>query len=90
MIYHEASIQGLFRVILIIVLIYYVFKLLGRYVFPYLLKNYINKQQQKYGQYQQQDEPQHKEGEVYIKKNPNKGKQKDIDDGEYVDYEEVE
>ena len=89
MIYHEASIQGVFRVILIIVLIYYVFKLLGRYVFPYLLRNYINKQQQKYNQYQQQNEPQRKEGEVYIKKKP-KSDSKDLDDGEYVDYEEVE
>ena len=54
----------------------------------------MNKQAQKFGGFQQQQrqEPQHKEGEVFIKKNKSNtnSPSQNLDEGEYVDYEEVD
>lgn len=97
----EASLVGVLRFLLIFVLIYYGFKLLARFVFPLLIKKYVEKKQEKFHeQYKQQhgfDEGQHgEEGEVRIKYKPenkkkkSKSKEDPHDDGEYVDYEEIE
>lgn len=87
----------LLRTIAIIVLIYYGFKMLTRYVFPFLLKRWVNK---KMGQFQQQggaqfnDESQAKdfakkhEGEVKIESAPHKTETEGF--GEEVDFEEME
>ncbi len=92
----------LLRTIAIILLIYYGFKLLSRYVFPFLLKRWLNK---KIGQFQNQagqqfnDAEQAKqfakehEGEVKVKtanRNSKTKKSSGIDDGDYVDFEEVD
>lgn len=81
------NISSLFRTILIILVIYYGIKFLVRYVFPMLLKNYmenkmkeLKKQQGIFEQEAEQIKKQ--EGKVTISQNPSK-------DGEYVDYEEV-
>lgn len=79
-------------------LVYYGFKLLARYVFPFLLTRWVNK---KMGQFQNQSQQQFRdaeqakqfvkehEGEVKIK--VKKGtKPSSTDDGEFVDYEEVD
>ncbi len=92
----------LLRTILIILIVYYGFKLLARYVFPFLLTRWVNK---KMGQFQQQNQQQFRdaeqakrfakehEGEVKIKsttKSNSKPSSSSTDDGEYVDFEEVE
>lgn len=88
----QASITGLFRVILIILLIYYGLKILSRIFAPFLLKYLAKKANEKFGgQFQQpaQQQPPKKEGEVTIDKVPNsKTSNKNV--GEYVDYEEID
>lgn len=88
----------LLRTIAIIVIVYYGFKLLARYVFPFLLTRWVNK---KMGQFQNQSQQQFRdaeqakqfakehEGEVKIKTNK-KTNSSTINDGEFVDYEEID
>ena len=91
----------LFRTILIILIIYYGFKLLSRYVFPLLFKRWVEK---KMGQFQQfggqqfqnsQDAKnfaKQKEGEVKIKSTPKSDSSNSSvtdSEGEYVDFEEI-
>jgi len=89
----------LLRTIAIIFIIIYGFRLLSRYVFPWLLKRWINK---KMGQFQNQTNAQFREqqkaqqfakeheGEVKIKTRGTKTKPDTDDIGDFVDYEEVE
>lgn len=89
----EASVTGLFRVLLILFIVYYVFKLLVRFVFPYIVKNYLNKAQQRFYEANPHLDPEPKktgkEGEVKVKTKPsNQQDSKPKDFGEYVDYEE--
>ena len=87
----EASLQGVLKVILIILLVYYGLKVLTRLFGPLLLK-YVTKKagekfQQQFNQYQQSHE--YTDEEVTIKK---KAKQKPSNNnvGEYIDYEEID
>ncbi len=86
-----ASLQGVLKVILIILLIYYGLKVLTRLFGPLLLK-YVTKKagqkfQQQFNQYQQTKQPE--EGEVTIEKKP-KQNSSNKDAGEYIDYEEID
>ncbi|WP_147676247.1 DUF4834 family protein [Algibacter pacificus] len=84
--------MGLLRTIFIIVLVYYLFKVLSRIFAPFLMKFAAKKAEERFGgqfQRQQPQEPIKKEGEVTIDKIPNtKTSNKDV--GDYVDYEEVD
>jgi bacteriorhodopsin len=91
--------SGLFRTIAIIVLFYYGFKLLAKYVFPFFLKRWVNKkmgqfQNQANSQFQDQQKAQEfvkeHEGEVKIKSRGNHTKPETGDMGDFVDYEEVD
>ena len=82
---------GLFRFFFWFFLISYILRILGRYIFPILLKRYINKKQSQFNQqFNQQDSPVEEEGEVSIKTKPKKSKTDTDDMGEYVDFEEVD
>ncbi len=80
----EASVVGVFRTILIILLVYYVLKWLGRLFFPLLIKKYFGVQNA------QQEARTKKEGDVTIVKRGKKPTGKDDSLGDYVDFEEVE
>lgn len=84
--------MGLLRTIFIIVLVYYIFKVLSRIFAPFLMKYAAKKAEERFGgQFQKQtkQEPLKKEGEISIDKMPNtKTSNKDV--GDYVDYEEIE
>jgi hypothetical protein len=80
----EASMIGVFRTILIILLIYYIIKWLGRLFFPLLVKKYFGKQMNRQ---QSQDK---REGDVTIVKRGKKPTGKDDRIGDYVDFEEVD
>lgn len=89
--------MGLLRTILILALVYYGFRFLARYVFPFFLKRYVNKKTQEFqNQFDRQNRKDKKyvkehEGEVKIKSSKKNKSQKESDDiGDYVDYEEVE
>ena len=82
---------GLFRFFFWFFLISYILRILGRYIFPILLKRYINKKQSQFNQqFNQQDSNLEKEGKVSIKTKPKKSKNDTNDMGEYVDFEEVD
>jgi len=91
-----AGLPGLFRFLLILIVIYYVFKLLVRYVFPFFVKRYLNKVQEHF--YNQNphldpEEQKKKEGEVKVESKPENKENKDNnapeDFGDYIDFEEI-
>lgn len=88
-----ASATGLLRMILIILVVYYVIKIISRVFGPSLIKYAAKKASERFGgqfntQQGRQEAPK-KEGEVTIDKMPNtKTSNKDV--GEYVDYEEID
>lgn len=99
MIIHELSLVGVIRTIAIIFLIIYGFRLLARYVFPFLLKRWMNKKMKEFqnqGQHQFNEQQKAKEfakqheGEVKIKSRGKSSKPESEDLGDFVDYEEVE
>ncbi|MCX6258473.1 MAG: DUF4834 family protein [Bacteroidia bacterium] len=80
------------KFILILLIIYYVFKLMAIYLFPYLLKRFVNRMSGNFRdpQQHQYESGSKKEGEVTIDITPDKKTSDDHDNiGEYVDYEEV-
>ena len=83
-----ASIVGLAKTILIIVLFYTIFKYVMRLLAPFFLRAIARKMERQF----HQDAPTNltqKEGEISIDKSPKKhSSNKDV--GEYVDYEEVD
>ncbi|GAA4969676.1 DUF4834 family protein [Algibacter aquimarinus] len=87
--------MGLLRTIFIIVLVYYIFKVLSRIFAPFLVKYAAKKAEQRFGdqfgqyQKQKQKEPSKKVGEITIDKMP-KTKTSNKDVGDYVDYEEID
>jgi len=89
----EANLQKVFGLILIILLIYYAFSFIMRYLVPMLMRKYVNDFQKQFTQQNQraQDEMnKKKEGEISIKfVDKDKNKSQHPDDGEYVDYEEI-
>lgn len=89
----EADIVGLLRTILIILLVYYGLKIIGRFVFPLLMKRFMGKVEKKFqeqqGHYQKQ-EPATKVGETVIDKKPGQQNKTNDNVGEYTDYEEVD
>lgn len=90
----EASVTGALRVLIIIVLLYYLFKILVRYLFPYLVKTFLNRAQKQFYEQNPHLDPEQKsnqkEGEIKVNKKAGKSPEKgDSEFGEYVDYEEI-
>jgi hypothetical protein len=73
----------LVKVILIIVLVYYLLKSIGRIVLPFLFNKAIEKINQQQGYKQKRN------GDVTIHFEDKKNSNKDKNIGEYVDYEEI-
>jgi hypothetical protein len=82
---------GLLRTILILGIIYIIFRFLTRHVFPLLLGNYVNHKMSEMEQRQQSynKKKQRSEGEVTIDYKPKNKKQYSDNSGEYVDFEEI-
>ena len=82
----------LLRTILIILLVYYGLKIIGRFAFPMIFKRFVGKFEERVRNQQQQQNPQSNEqvGETTIDKKPNSSKESNKDVGDYVDYEEVD
>ncbi len=82
--------MGLLKTILIIIMIYYIIKIVSRLAFPHIMNRFMQKMEDKMRDqqgYQKQDET--KIGETVIDKKPtNKSSNDSV--GEYVDYEEVD
>lgn len=94
--YHEASLMGLLKTVLIILLFYFGFKILARLFAPLLLKFVAKKAEQKFGEQfggfknQGNQEKRQKEGETVIDKMPSQSKSSNSKVGEYIDYEELD
>ncbi len=82
---------GLIRTIAIIIIVYYAFKFIGRYILPLFVKRMVDNVERKYKEQQQnqyQDEKA-KVGETVIDIKPSKIKESNKNVGDYVDYEEL-
>lgn len=90
----EASISGVLKVLLIVLLIYFGLKLIIRWFGPILLRYILKKVGKKFGQdfsqFGQQGRKKEKEGEVSIEKKPKNTPRSKKDVGEYIDYEEID
>ena len=88
----EASMTGFLRTILIIVLVYYGIKFIGRYLFPIFFQKLVKNMEKKVKEQQGYQQPEEKinVGETTIEKAPRETKGKSNNVGEYVDYEEVD
>ena len=86
----EASFTGLLRVLLIIMLVYYVLKFIGRYLLPMFLHKTVSKMEERMREQQEANQPQGKVGETVIDRKPSDHKDTPKDTGEYIDYEEVD
>ena len=78
----EAGLLSFLRTLLIFLAIYYAFRLIVRFLFPRVLKWFVNKQQQNF-----RDQTNPRNQEKRSKKNQTKSHTEGI--GDYVDYEEV-
>ncbi len=89
----QAGLMNFIRTILIIVLIYYAFKIIGKFVFPLLFKKVMRNVEKKFNEQNHRNstnQQRAKEGETVIDKTPNQTKKINDDAGEYIDYEDVE
>ncbi len=86
--------MGFIKFVFFVIIIYYLFKLVARYVMPYLLSLFIKRaQDQMMGNMSANSGTKNtkKEGEVSVKTNPKKSpKAHKGNIGDYVDFEEVE
>jgi hypothetical protein len=84
------TIVSFFRTLLIILIIWYGFKLVTRYLFPLLMRKTMhNMQSRMEQQFRDQQRNQRSEGDVTLEKNRRKNPTQS-NEGEYVDFEEVE
>ena len=84
--------MALLRLVVIMIIVYMIYRLLVRYIIPFLFKAYIKKSQDKF--YQQnpnlRKDSLKNEGEVSVDYVPEKRNRKsDVNDDDYIDYEEV-
>lgn len=87
----EASIQGLWFILLLI-LGYYVFKWLARIFLPVIMQKAVRNFERKVREQQGYEAPADhvREGETVVDKKPVQQKESNNNVGEYVDYEEVD
>ncbi|MFW6369864.1 MAG: DUF4834 family protein [Bacteroidota bacterium] len=82
--------MGFLRIVFILILIYYFFRLFSRYILPIFIRNYIRKNQQDmFNRRHSQSSPNRQEGDINIDYVGKRSKKYNKDSGEYVDFEEV-
>ena len=82
---------GFVRTLLIIAIIYFGIRLVTRYVLPLLVNKGIKNMQQKMQDQQRQNQqPSRPDGEVTIENNKRNNKNNTQNQGDYVDFEEVD
>ncbi|WP_286761629.1 DUF4834 domain-containing protein [Salegentibacter sp. UBA1130] len=89
----EASFSDVLQTILIILLVYFAFKMLIKWFGPLILKYFLRKMGKRFEeQFRQQQGPtsQKKEGKVSIDKKPKGKRNSNKNVGEYIDYEEID
>jgi hypothetical protein len=89
---YESSLTGVFKVLLIILCIYFIYNIFVRFFLPHLLRQSIKSFQNRFennGTWQDQKGPVKKEGEITIEPVEKQSQNGNSSAGEYVDYEEV-
>jgi hypothetical protein len=85
--------MGFIRAILFIIIVYYLVRIVTRYILPLLFGNYMNRRMNDFSNRyntQQHNINKKKEGEVTIDaSNTGPSSQKRKDRGEYIEYEEI-
>lgn len=79
--------------ILWVILIYFAFRLFGKYLLPFIVKYYLKRFQKKFYQQNPHINPDRKEGETNVDYAPAKktNRKTNADGiGEYIDFEELE
>jgi len=88
------SIVGLLKTLLIILLVYFGFKILARIFAPLLLRFVAKKAEERFGgnfnNHRTTPKNSVKEGEITIDKVPKRQQKSNKDVGEYIDFEEIE
>ena len=87
--------MGFLRTILIFIVIYYIFKFVMRLAAPHLAKKMMEKAagnfEEQFNNPYYKKKPETKEGETYIEKRAtDKNPKPKKDEGEYVDFEEID
>lgn len=84
--------ESFIRTILIILLIYFGFKIFIKFFGPIILKYFLKKIGKKFQQQfnQQTNSQVKKEGEVIIEKKSKSSRSSNKNTGEYIDYEEID
>ncbi|TVR71977.1 MAG: DUF4834 family protein [Marinilabiliales bacterium] len=86
--------MGLIRFVIIFFLVWFISSLLSRYVFPWIVRFFAtrmsNRIRRDYEKQMREKRRKEREGEVTIRYRPGKDKIITRDDGEYVDYEELD
>lgn len=88
-----ASFMGILRTILIILVVYYIFKIIARLAAPYMMGYMSKKMEDRFrgqSQYNPRQNHNQKVGETVIDKVPKQEQHSSDEVGEYIDYEEVE
>lgn len=87
---NEAGLMNFLRTILILVVAYYVIKILVKLFAPYLLKKVVTKVQKRTAQQFQQQQDNVETGKTVVDKKPHNVQQNNTSIGEYVDFEEID
>uniref|UniRef100_UPI0032169253 DUF4834 family protein n=1 Tax=uncultured Draconibacterium sp. TaxID=1573823 RepID=UPI0032169253 len=83
-------IVGFLRTLIVIAIIYFGIRFISRYIMPMLIDKGIKNMQQKMQNQQHHQQPKRPEGEVTVEKPRSNSKNTNQDNGEYVDFEEVD
>ena len=83
-------ITNFIKTLFIIAVIYYGIRIFTRYILPSIVDKGIKNMQQKIYDQQRQPRPSRPEGDVIIEKNQRNSQNTGQNQGEYVDFEEVE
>lgn len=84
-------ITNLLKTLFIIVIIFYLIKIIARYVLPLLVQRGMKSMQQKMqDQFGGQQQPSRREGDVTVERKRNGRPGNRPHDGEYIDFEEVD
>lgn len=82
---------GLFRTLIFLAVIYFAVRLFTRYILPLILDRKMKDMQQKMQEQKKRNEKSYRgEGDVTIEYDKRRDKNYNKNDGEYVDFEEVD
>ncbi len=87
--------MGIIRTIITIIVVYYIFKFIMRLLAPIMARKMMEKASENFKKQfnnpYYKERPKTKEGEIYIDKKPNEQKStSNNNEGEFIDYEEVD